>query len=53
MRNAKYFGLAVLTAALVSGGVYRADDKKEDDEPSSKKPTPNDIGMLHGVTSVR
>jgi hypothetical protein len=30
MRNAKYFGLAVLTAALVSVGVYRADDKKDD-----------------------
>jgi hypothetical protein len=30
MRNAKYFGLALLTAAFVSVGVYRADDKKED-----------------------
>ena len=30
MRNAKYFGLAVLTTAVVSVGVYRADDKKED-----------------------
>jgi hypothetical protein len=30
MRNAKYFGLAVLTAALVSMGIYRADDKKDD-----------------------
>jgi len=30
MRNAKYFGLAVVTVALVSVGVYRADDKKDD-----------------------
>src|SRR5258707_4453474 len=29
MRNVKYFGLAVLTLALVSAGVFRAADKED------------------------